>query len=72
MAKVMTVEDIKKTLVEKNVVSIPGLGKLRVVDKAARVGRNPATGEAVQIAARKVVKFTMSSIISDEINGVVK
>ena len=39
---------------------VPGLGKLVVVDRAARMGRNPATGEAIQIPAKRVLKFRIA------------
>ncbi len=38
----------------------PGLGKLVVVDRAARMGRNPATGEPIQIPAKRVLKFRIA------------
>src|ERR1035438_2379631 len=41
----------------KDTFTIPGLGKLVLVDRKARVGRNPATGETIQIKAKRVVKF---------------
>lgn len=44
-------------------VTIPGLVKLTPMDKAARVGRNPATGEACQIPAKRVVKAKPVSTI---------
>ena len=44
----------------KNTFTLPGLGKLVVVNRAARVGRNPATGETIQIAAKRVVKFRVA------------
>jgi len=44
----------------KNGFTIPGLGKLVLVDRKARVGRNPLTGEEIQIPAKKVVKFRVS------------
>ncbi len=44
----------------KNGFTIPGLGKLVLVDRKARVGRNPATGEEIQIPAKTVVKFRLS------------
>ena len=37
--------------------TIPGIGKLVVVSRKARMGRNPATGEAIRIPAKKVLKF---------------
>jgi DNA-binding protein HU-beta len=40
--------------------TIPGLGKLTVVSRKERVGRNPATGESMVIPAKKVLKFKVS------------
>jgi len=51
----------------KNAFSIPGLGKLVLLDRKARVGRNPATGATIQIPAKKVVKFRISKIAKDAI-----
>jgi DNA-binding protein HU-beta len=57
-------------LVEKNVkkggeVPLKGLGKFRVVKRKARMGRNPATGEPIKIAAKTVVKFTVAKALKD-------
>jgi len=41
---------------------IPGLGKLVLVNRKARKGRNPATGEAIDIPAKRVVKFRIAKI----------
>ena len=49
-------------------LTIPGLGSFSVVDKAARTGRNPQTGETIQIAARKSVKFKAYKALNDAIN----
>jgi DNA-binding protein HU-beta len=47
--------------VKKNgVFVLPGIGRLVRVDRKARMGRNPATGEAIKIPAKKVVKFRVS------------
>src|SRR5579872_5491276 len=44
--------------VKKNgVFVLPGIGRLLKIDRKARMGRNPATGETIKIAAKKVVKF---------------
>ena len=40
--------------------TIPGIGKLVVVDRKARLGRNPKTGETIQIPAKKALKFRVS------------
>jgi DNA-binding protein HU-beta len=53
----------------KDSFTIPGLGKLVLVDRKARVGRNPATGETIQIKAKKVVKFRVSKAAKDAILG---
>ncbi len=46
---------------------IPGLGKLVLVDRKARMGRNPKTGEQIQIPAKKVVKFRIAKQAKDAI-----
>ena len=46
-------------------VPLAGLGKFKVVKRKARVGRNPATGEAIQIPAKTVVKFTVAKALKD-------
>ncbi len=47
--------------------TIPGLGKLVVVDRKARMGRNPATGESIHIPAKKVLKFRIAKAAKDAI-----
>jgi DNA-binding protein HU-beta len=51
----------------KNGFTIPGLGKLVLVNRKARIGRNPATGEQIQIPAKKVVKFRVAKAAKDAI-----
>jgi DNA-binding protein HU-beta len=46
---------------------LPGLGKLVLVDRKARMGRNPATGETIQIPAKKVVKFRISKACKEAV-----
>ena len=53
----------------KHTVTIPGLGKLVLVNRKARMGRNPATGEAIKIAAKRVVKFRVAKAAKDAILG---
>jgi DNA-binding protein HU-beta len=53
----------------KNTFTLPGLGKLVLVNRKARVGRNPATGETIQIKAKKVVKFRVAKAAKDAILG---
>ena len=47
--------------------TIPGLGKLQKKERAARMGRNPATGEQIQIPAKTVVKFRVAKAAKDAI-----
>ena len=44
----------------KDGFTIPGLGKLVIVNRKARKGRNPATGETINIPAKKVLKFRVA------------
>ena len=56
------------TEVKKNgVFVVPGLGRLVRVDRKARMGRNPATGQAIKIPAKKVVKFRVAKAAKDAI-----
>jgi DNA-binding protein HU-beta len=47
--------------------TIPGLGKLVVQARKARMGRNPATGETIKIPAKKVLKFRIAKAAKDAI-----
>ena len=53
----------------KNGFTLPGLGKLVLVNRKARMGRNPATGEAIKIKAKRVVKFRVAKACKDAILG---
>jgi DNA-binding protein HU-beta len=53
----------------KDTFTLPGLGKLVLKNRAARVGRNPKTGEAIQIPAKRVVKFRIAKAAKDAILG---
>ena len=53
----------------KNTFTLPGLGKLVLVNRAARIGRNPKTGEQIQIPAKRVVKFRVAKAAKDAILG---
>ncbi|HBA84036.1 MAG TPA: DNA-binding protein [Verrucomicrobia bacterium] len=53
----------------KNSFTVPGLGKLVLVERKARTGRNPATGQEIQIPAKKVVKFRIAKVAKDAILG---
>jgi DNA-binding protein HU-beta len=56
----------------KNSFTLPGLGKLVLVNRKARMGRNPATGATIKIAAKKVVKFRVAKAAKDAILGAKK
>ena len=49
--------------------TLPGLGKLVLVNRKARMGRNPATGQAIKIPAKKVLKFRIAKAAKDAILG---
>ena len=51
----------------KNSFTIPGIGKLVLVERKARIGRNPATGEQIQIPAKTVVKFRVAKACKDAV-----
>ena len=53
----------------KNTFTLPGLGKLVLVNRKARMGRNPATGETIKIKAKRVVKFRIAKAAKDAILG---
>jgi len=51
----------------RNGFTFPGVGKLVVVDRKARIGRNPATGEQIQIPAKRVLKFRIAKQAKDSV-----
>ena len=53
----------------KNSFTIPGLGKLVLVNRKARMGRNPQTGQPIKIPAKRVVKFRIAKAAKDSILG---
>src|ERR1700679_4244991 len=59
----MAISEVKKN----GLFVLPGIGRLVRVDRKARMGRNPATGEAIKIAAKKVVKFRVAKSAKDAI-----
>ena len=62
-------EIIKSTLTSGEDVLISGFGKFCIKDKLERRGRNPATGEDMMLAPRRVVTFRCSEKLRDKING---
>lgn len=53
----------------KNVFTLPGIGKLKLANRKARMGRNPQTGEPIKIPAKRVVKFRVAKAAKDAILG---
>ena len=62
-------EIVKSSLSNGEDVLISGFGKFSPRRKASRKGRNPATGEQLQLDARSVVTFRCSGVMRDRING---
>lgn len=65
-ALAVTLRDILK---EGESINLPGIGTFKVVERAARTGRNPRTGEQISIPARRQVKFTASKSLSEALKG---
>ena len=53
----------------KNAFVVPGIGKLVLANRKARMGRNPQTGEPIKIPAKRVVKFRVAKMAKDSILG---
>jgi DNA-binding protein HU-beta len=64
----VTVGSVKKG----DPVKIPGLGTFRKVQTKARMGRNPQTGEAIKIPARKKVRFSVAKTFKESVLGAKK
>jgi DNA-binding protein HU-beta len=60
---------VQEQLALGNDVELKDIGTLRIVAQEARTGRNPSTGKAMDIPAKKVLRFKASSVISSVING---
>ena len=56
---------VETTIKKGGEVPLTGLGKFRVAKRKARMGRNPATGEPIKIAAKTVVKFSVAKNLKD-------
>jgi len=62
------IETIMKTVKNGDKVAIGGLGTFVVVEKKARTARNPKTGEAIQVAAKKAPKFKPGKEFKEFVN----
>jgi DNA-binding protein HU-beta len=63
------VETIKTSLQKAERIALPGLGSFSSIQRKARTGRNPRTGAAIKIPARKAVKFSTARALSNALNG---
>jgi len=58
---------VEREMKNEGEVPLAGLGKFKVTKRKARVGRNPMTGESIQIPAKTVVKFMVAKALKDAI-----
>ena len=63
-----TIDAISDELAAGGEVSLAGFGKFSVSHRAARTGRNPSTGQTIQIAASKAAKFSAASALKKRLN----
>jgi DNA-binding protein HU-beta len=66
------VDTAGKSVKKGEPLKIPGLGILRLRKMKARMGRNPQTGEAIKIPARRKVGFTVAKVFKDGVLGTTK
>src|SRR6202020_3220737 len=64
-----TIETVADELAAGGEVALAGFGKFSVSHRAARQGRNPSTGETIDIAASKAAKFSAASALKNRLNG---
>ncbi len=62
-------ELMKETLEGGEEIKVSGFGKFEVRHKGERMGRNPRTGEEILIPERKVLRFKVSQVLKEELNG---
>lgn len=60
-------EGIASSLEQGDSISLIGFGSFKVVERAAREGRNPRTGEKINILASKSVKFTPGKVLKERV-----
>ena len=63
------IDTVTDSLKKKEPVQLVGFGTFETVEKAARTGRNPKTGEAMPIAASTAPKFKPGKALKDVVNG---
>ena len=62
-------ESISERLADGDRIQVPGFGSFSISERAAREGRNPATGATIQIPASKNVRFKAGKDLKDRVNG---
>lgn len=62
------IEAVQTGLKDDKMISVPGIGNLSVNHRAARTGRNPKTGETLQIEAKNVVSLSVGKKLKELIN----
>lgn len=65
-------DTIKGALTDGDKIKISGFGNFVVREKRARTGRNPQTGQAIEISARRVLTFKPSQVLRSEVNDTLK
>jgi integration host factor subunit alpha len=65
-------DTIKGALTEGDKIKISGFGNFVVREKRARTGRNPQTGQAIEISARRVLTFKPSQVLRSDVNDTLK
>ncbi len=62
-------DTMKDTLSNGEKIKISGFGNFVVREKRSRMGRNPQTGESMEISARRVLTFRPSQVLKNDLNG---
>jgi DNA-binding protein HU-beta len=62
-------DNIAGVLVQGETITLPGFGTFSLAERAARTGRNPKTGEALEIAASRAAKFKQAKALKDALNA---
>jgi len=65
----MIFDTMKDTLSKGEKIKISGFGNFVVREKRSRMGRNPQTGESMEISARRVLTFRPSQVLKNDLNG---
>jgi len=65
----MVFDTLKDTLAKGQKIKISGFGNFVVREKRSRVGRNPQTGQSIEISARRVLTFRPSQVLRTEVNS---